>query len=137
MCFQRVITIQTKTRCLRDKLLPQNGYSQINPPQKTKKKCIICMQLRRTNNSSKPVSEAAADIEIMDILFCDLMSIGSLHFLIFIEKVTSFIWAKLYGHMTTSNSLPMLSDIIVEHGRPRMIVSDSGPSFRGEFIQSL
>ena len=31
----------------------------------------------------------------------------------------------------------MLSDIIAEHGRPKMVVSDSGPSFRGEFIQSL
>ena len=53
------------------------------------------------------------------------------------EKVTSFIWARLFGHMTTSNSLSMLSDIIAEHGRPKMVVSDSGPSFRGEFIQSL
>ena len=65
------------------------------------------------------------------------MSIGSLHFLIIVKKVTSFIWAKLFGHMTTSNSLSMLSDIKAKHWRPKMIVSDSGPSFRGEFIQSL
>ena len=95
------------------------------------------MQIRRTNNPSTPVSEAAANIQIMDILFLDWMSIGNPHFLIIVEKVTSFIWAKLFGHMTTSNSLSMLSDIIAEHWRPKMVVSDSGPSFRGEFIQSL
>ena len=39
--------------------------------------------------------------------------------------------------MTTSNSLSMLSDIMAEHGRPKLVVSDSGLSFRGEFIQSL
>ena len=104
----------------------------VNAHMKSKNaNCMICMQLKRTNTPSTLVCEAAADIQIMDILSCDWMSIGSLHFLVFVEKVTSYLWAKLYGHMTTSNSLFMLSDIMVEHGRPKMVVSDSGPTFRG------
>ena len=114
------------------------GWPGINGHIKSKyTNCIICMQIRRTNNPSTPVSEAAANIQIMDILSLDWMSIGSLHFLIIVEKVTSFIWAKLFGHMTTYDSLSMLSDIIAENVRPKMVVRDSGPSFRGEFIQSL
>ena len=95
------------------------------------------MQIKRTNNPSTPISEAAANVAIMEILSLDWMSIGTLHYLIIVEKVTSFIWSRLFSHMSTSNSLSMLSDIIAEHGTPKLVVSDSGPSFRGEFVQSL
>ena len=37
MCFKRVISINTKIRSLRDSL-PQNGYSQFEPPPKKKAK---------------------------------------------------------------------------------------------------
>ena len=96
--------------------------------------CIICMQIRSTINPSTPISDAAANVQIMDILSLDWMTIGTLHYLIIVEKVTSFIWARLFGHMTTSNSLSMLSDIRAKHGTPKLVVCDSGPSFRGEFI---
>ena len=95
------------------------------------------MQIKRTNNPSTPISEAAANVTIMDILSLDWMTIGTLHYLIIVEKVTSFIWSRLFSHMSTSNSLSMLSYVIAEHGRQKLVVSDSGPSFRGEFVQSL
>ena len=88
------------------------------------------MQIKRTNNPSTPISEAAANVAIMDILSLDWMSIGTLHYLIIMEKVTSFIWSRLFSHMSTSNSLSMLSDVIVEHRKPKLVVGDSGPSFR-------
>ena len=31
----------------------------------------------------------------------------------------------------------MLSNVMVEHGRPKMVMSDFGPVFKGEFIRSL
>ena len=31
----------------------------------------------------------------------------------------------------------MISDIITDHGCPKLVVSDSGPSFCGEFVTSL
>ena len=65
------------------------------------------------------------------------MSIGALHYLIVVEKVTTYIWSRLFGHQTTANSLQMISEIITDHGCPKLIVSDSGPSFRGEFVASL
>ena len=90
---------------------------------------FVCSSKEQTQQAPE-VSEAAGDIQIINILSCDWMSIGSLHFLVFVKKVTSYLSAKLFGHMTTSNSLAMLSDIMVEHGRPEMVVSDSGPPFR-------
>ena len=65
------------------------------------------------------------------------MPIGALHYLIIVEKVTSYIWSRLFGHQTTANSLIMISDIIADHGRPKLVVSDSGPSFHGEFVAGL
>ena len=99
--------------------------------------CTTCMQLKRNNDPGTPISQGAANVAIMDVLSLDWMSIGALHYLIIVEKVTSFIWSRLFGHMSTSNSLIMLSDVIAEHGRPKLVVSDSGPSFRGEFVASL
>ena len=61
--------------------------------------CTICMQIKRTNNPSTPISEAAANIAIMYILSLDWMSIGTLHYLIIVEKVTSFIWSRLFSNM--------------------------------------
>ena len=62
------------------------------------------------------VCEVATDIKIMDIISGDWMTVGPLHFMVYEEKVTSFLWAKLYNHMTTSNSLSMLSKIMQVHG---------------------
>ena len=67
----------------------------------------------------------------------DWASLGSSHYLIIVEKVFFFIWAKCYSHMSTVNSLSMLEEIIVVHGRPKLIVSDLGPSFRMEFTRRL
>ena len=34
--------------------------------------CTICMQIKRTNNPSTPISEAAANVAIMDVFFTRL-----------------------------------------------------------------
>ena len=95
------------------------------------------MQLRKINAPSTPVFEGSTDVQLMDILSCDWASLGSSHFLIIVEKVSSFIWAKSYSHMSTNNSLNMLEEIMVVHGRPKLIITDLGPSFRGEFTRRL
>ena len=58
----------------------------------------------------------------------DWASLGESHYLIIVEKVLSFIWAKCYSHMSTINSLSMIEEIIVVHGRPKLIITDLGPS---------
>ena len=60
-----------------------------------------------------------------------------MHFFVYVEKVTSYLWAKLYNNLTNSNSLSMLSGIKLVHGRPKMVVFDSGPSFRNKIINKL
>ena len=90
------------------------------------------MQLRRIYCPSTPVSEAATDIKIMDIISGDWLTVGTLHFLVYVEKVSCFLWAKLYAHKTTSNSISMPTDIIQVHRRPELVVSDSGLSFRNQ-----
>ena len=72
--------------------------------------CTICMQLHKMNAPNTPVSVGNTDVWLMDILSCDWDSLGSSHFLIFVEKVSSFIWAKSYSHMSTNNSLNMLEE---------------------------
>ena len=99
--------------------------------------CTICMQMRKINAPSTQVSEDNTDIQLMDILSCDWASLGSSHYLIIVEKIWSFIWAKSYSHMSTINSLSMLEEIIVVHGRPKLIITDLGPSFRMEFTRRL
>ena len=93
--------------------------------------------MKRSNDPSTPVSQGATNVSIMDVLALDWMSIGALHYLIVVEKVTTYIWCRLFGHPTTANSLQMISEIITDHGCPKLIVSDSSPSFRGEFVASL
>ena len=95
------------------------------------------MQLWRIHCPSTPVSEAATDMRLMDVLSGDWMSVGTLHFLVYAEKVSSFVWAKMYIHMTTNNSIDMLTDIIPIHRRLKLIVSDSGPAFRNKYITKL
>merc|ERR1711954_231 len=92
--------------------------------------------MKRSNDSSSPVSQDAINVSIMDVLALEWMCIGALHYLIVMEKVTTYIWCRLFGHQKTANSLQMVSDIITDHGCPKLIVSDSGPSFHGEFVTS-
>ena len=66
MCFQRVITIQTKTRCLRDKLLPQNGYSQINPPNQDTAEAAI--KPEKLLELSQENADAAVDLKLFRTL---------------------------------------------------------------------
>ena len=65
------------------------------------------------------------------------MTVGTLHFLVYVEKGSIFLWAKLHSHMTTRNSLSMLSKVMQVQGRPKLLVSDSGPAFWNEFISKL
>ena len=66
MCFQRVITIQTKTRSLRDKLLPQNGYSQINPPNQDTAEAAI--KPEKLLELSQENADAAVDLKLFRTL---------------------------------------------------------------------
>ena len=50
--------------------------------------CPTCIQMKRSNDPSTPVSQGATDVSIMDVLALDWMSIGALHYLIVVEKVT-------------------------------------------------
>ena len=95
------------------------------------------MQLRRVNTPSTPVSEGSTGVQLMDIVSCDWKSVVSSHFLIYVEKVSSFVWAKGYSHMTTANSMGMLEEIMIVHGCPKLVITDLGPSFRGEFTHGL
>ena len=63
------------------------------------------MQLRRIHCPSTPVSKAATDIKLMDIISGDWLTVGTLHFLVYVKKVSSFFWAKRDAHMTTSNGI--------------------------------
>ena len=99
--------------------------------------CTVWMQLHKINAPSTPISEGNTDVQLMDILSCDWASLGSSHYLIIVENVSSFIWAKSYSHMSTINSLNMLEEIMVVHGRPKLIIMDLGPSFRMEFTRRL
>ena len=95
------------------------------------------MQLRKVNCPSTPISQGEINVQLMDTLSMDWGTLGAAHYLIVVEKVSSYIWAKGYSHMSTVNSLSMLEEIIVTHGRPKLIISDLGPSFRGEFTKRL
>ena len=66
MCFQRVITIQTKTRCLRDKSLPQNGYSRINPPNQDTAEAAI--KPEKLLELSQENVDAAVDLKLFRTL---------------------------------------------------------------------
>ena len=81
--------------------------------------CTVCMQLRKINAPSTPISEGNISIQLMDTLSMEWASLGASHYLIIVEKVSSFIWAKCYSHMSTINSLSMLEEILVVHGRPK------------------
>ena len=87
------------------------------------------MQMKRSNDPSTPVSQGATDVSIMDVLALDWMSIGALHYLIIVEKVTTYIWSRLFGHQTTANSLLMISDIITDHSRPKLVSATLVPAY--------
>ena len=65
MCFQCVITIQTKTRSLRDKL-PQNGYSQFNPPNQDTAEAAL--KPEKLLELSQENADAAVDLKLFRTL---------------------------------------------------------------------
>ena len=64
--------------------------------------CPTCRHMKRANDPSTPVSQGATDVSIMDVLALDWMSIGALHHLIVVEKVTTYIWCRLFGQFVTT-----------------------------------
>ena len=90
MCFQRVITIQTKTRCLRDKLLPQNGYSQINPPK-------LCFVLSHMSHL------------VMFVMFCHIH-----HFCqVFSHFVMLVTFCHIWSYFVTMSCLVIFCHIVI------------------------
>ena len=76
------------------------------------------MQLRRVHCPSTPVAELTVDIRVMEVLSADYLTVGLQHFLIWADKMSTFLWARKFLHMTTANVVDMLKDIIKIHGRP-------------------
>ena len=67
MCFQhqRVISIQTRTRSLRDNL-PQNGYGQFNPPKQDTAEAAI--KPEKLLELSQENADAAVDLKLFRTL---------------------------------------------------------------------
>ena len=55
--------------------------------------CRLCQELRRAHATSTPMEEATTHIKPMDSLVADWCSCGNLHFLIFPDRCTGYIWA--------------------------------------------
>ena len=81
--------------------------------------------------------KSTVNVRVMEVLSADFLTVGLQHFLIYAEKISSILLAHLFLHMTTANSVDMLKDIIRIHGRPKMIVIDSGPSFGNKYVAQL
>ena len=75
-----------------------------------------------------PVSESACTVDIMDSLSAEFFSIGGSHFLIYVDKNSSFIWCRRFKQMTTSNAIKLLKEITHDHGRSKVVTTDSGPA---------
>lgn len=99
--------------------------------------CITCMQLRCVHCPSTPVSEAAIDVRVMEVLSADFLTVGLHQFLIYADESSSFLCVCQFQQLTTSNSVDMLKDIIHVHGCPKMIVSDSGPLLCNDYAAHL
>ena len=65
------------------------------------------------------------------------MTVGIHHFLIYADKSSSFLWARLFLNMSTANSVNMLKKINGVHCRPKLVISDAGPSFCNDYMAKL
>ena len=63
------------------------------------------MQMKRSNDPSTPESQGATNVSVIDILALDWMSIGALHYLIVVEKVTTYFGAGVLA----TKQLPIAS----------------------------
>ena len=74
------------------------------------------MQLRCIQCPSTQDSEVAINVRVREFLLADFLTVGLHHFLIYADKSSSFLWARLFKHMTSANSVDMLKNIIGVHG---------------------
>ena len=88
--------------------------------------CPTWQQLWRIHCPSSPMVELTVKIKVMEVLSADYLTMGSQHFLIMLDKTSTFLWAKKFLHLNTWNAI----DILKVHGRPKLVLTDVGPQFR-------
>ena len=98
----------------------------------TVENCALCASML----PSKPLKENAnIDFasEPMDILGMDLFQLSTQHYLVIVDLFSSYFFFKKLHSLTTASVLTQLSHVLTRFGFCRLIISDGGPQFRGEF----
>ena len=95
--------------------------------------CLTCQTVRRAHNPSIPLNEDMSNHQVMEVLSADLGQLGSTYYLIIVDKCSAYVWCQHFGEQSTSNSIKMLQGIFNQFGKPKELVTDSGPAFRSTF----
>ena len=99
--------------------------------------CLHCQQLRKLHNPLFPVNKHSYLVSIMEHLSANYFSIRHQYLLVMGDKMSAFIWANRYTAKSTTNTLAMIRPIIRAHDRPKIVIEDCGPEFRGDSVNQL
>ena len=103
------------------------------------KSCDGCL----TYASSKPAPHhevTPASLELLqpnEVLHADFMTLSNQNIFVLKCKATGFIYARLSKDKTMESTTNIFHKYVTSDDRPRLVDTDGGPCFQGQFLEYL
>ena len=133
---QKVLSLAHKAHCgsQKTKVLMQQLYfwpGMRNEVEQFVQRCQDCLKFLPTQRV-QPLQLSSASYP-MERIGIDLFSSGGKEYLSIIDRFSGFPFAFKLRSTTTASIIKCLRVIFLDFGFPKIIRSDNGPQFRGEF----